>query len=74
MITTTKVSDVQLDVWFGTARLGVFEKSDDGYYYFYTNPYRQGSWTSYMLMEIAQCLDKENAEWDKIVGEGLSKG
>lgn len=44
------------------------DKLDDGYFYFFND---SGAITAAQLREIADELDRRNADWDKQVKQGL---
>jgi membrane-bound inhibitor of C-type lysozyme len=50
---------------------GHIAKDVDGYYYWWPTG-RRGSWQGFALREIADLLDRMNAEWDAEVARDLS--
>jgi len=47
--------------------VGVLVMDADGYYYYWPNLQNKGSWSSWMLRDVANILEEINKPWDDIV-------
>lgn len=66
LIRTEKIGDSHYILIYGNgAKLGELSKSEDGYFYWWPNYFRQGCWPSDVLREIAQLLEVLNHPWDE---------
>lgn len=52
-------------------RIGDLECTESGYYEFFPNLDRGGYWPSWLLRQIADLVDAENAEWDAQVAKDV---
>lgn len=71
LIRTEKITDTHYDVIFvsNNLLLGSLIMDVDGFFYFWPEDERKGSWSSWVMKEIVQIMEDMNAQWKKHVDD-----